>query len=130
MDYLAAVKEFHETYGNPINDRPYIQDEQLNELRVDLLREELGEMAVGLETNNPVEVLDALCDQLYVLMGAVLAFGFKDVFNAAFAEVQRSNMSKLDEDGNPIYREDGKVLKGPNYSPPDIKRILEDGGLL
>lgn len=122
---LDAVKEFHETYGLPVKDVPHITDEKTNQLRINLLQEELDELSEALANNDIVEVLDALTDLQYVLDGAYLSFGLHGLKESAFNEVQRSNMSKLGEDGKPIVREeDGKILKGPNYSAPDIKQFL------
>ena len=124
---LEQVKIFHETYGLPVKDAPDISDPQTNELRINLLAEELDELQEALANNDMVEVLDALTDLQYVLDGAYLSFGLHHLKTAAFEEVQRSNMSKLGEDGKPIRREsDGKVLKGPNYFKPDIAQFLKE----
>ena len=123
---LERVKIFHETYGLPVKENPDITDEKTNRLRIALLEEEVAELKVALEQGDMVEVLDALTDIQYVLDGAYLSFGMANLKEPAFAEVQRSNLSKLDETGKPIRREcDGKVLKGPNYSAPDIARFFE-----
>ena len=123
---LDRVREFHEVYGLPVAKAPNINDEKVNGLRVELLREELEELTVALKERDLVEVLDALTDIQYVLDGAYLSFGLQDLKEKAFAEVQRANMSKLGADGKPVVREsDGKILKGPNYTPPDIKSIVE-----
>ncbi len=122
---LEQVQEFHETYGLSVLDKASISDEKTNELRINLLAEELGELKEALEQGDMVETLDALIDLQYVLDGAFLSFGLHDVKNAAFDEVHRSNMSKLDADGKPIRREsDGKVLKGPNYFKPDMAQFI------
>lgn len=124
---LERVQIFHETYGLPVKDAPDISDEKVNALRVNLLAEELDELKEALAAGDMVEVLDALTDLQYVLDGAYLSFGLQHLKETAFAEVQRSNMSKLGEDGKPVVREsDGKILKGPNYSPPDIAQFLEE----
>jgi predicted HAD superfamily Cof-like phosphohydrolase len=121
------VKEFHETYGLPVRENPDLSCVQTNELRINLLEEELEELKEAIKDNNIVEVLDALTDLQYVLDGAYLSFGLHNVKDAAFEEVQRSNMSKLGEDGKPIRREsDGKILKGPNYFRPDIAKFIDD----
>ncbi len=122
---LALVAHFHETYGQPIKHRPNIDDDELNGLRVDLIKEEAEELEKALSERDPVAVLDALTDLQYVLDGAYLSLGFHQLKAEALCEVHRSNMSKLDEHGKPIYRADGKVLKGPNYTPPDLKSIVE-----
>ena len=123
---LGQVREFHETYGAAIKDAPDISDVDLNDFRVRLLQEELDELRDALADGDMVETLDALTDLQYVLDGAFLSLGLHDVKEAAFAEVHRSNMSKLGEDGKPILREsDGKVLKGPNYFKPDLAQFVE-----
>lgn len=124
---LEQVQEFHETYGLPVKDAPDLSCPQTNELRINLLAEELEELQEAIKDNDPVEVLDALIDLQYVLDGAFLSFGLRDVKDAAFNEVHRSNMSKLGEDGKPIRREgDGKVMKGPNYFKPDLAQFIKD----
>lgn len=124
---LEKVKIFHETYGLPVKDAPDISDERTNALRISLLAEELEELQEALAAGDMVEVLDALTDLQYVLDGAYLSFGLHHLKEAAFNEVQRSNMSKLGEDGKPVVREsDGKILKGPNYTPPDIAQFLKN----
>lgn len=123
---LERVQIFHETYGLPVEDKPTLSDPKTQELRINLLAEEVQELKEALENNDLVEVLDALTDIQYVLDGAYLSFGLQDLKETAFAEVQRSNMSKLGEDGKPIRREsDGKVMKGPNYFAPDLKVLLD-----
>lgn len=122
---LDQVREFHETYGLPVKNAPDISDPKTNDLRINLLAEELEELKEALAAGDIVEVLDALTDLQYVLDGAYLSFGLHDVKYAAFAEVQRSNMSKLGEDGKPIRREsDGKILKGPNFFEPDLSQFV------
>ncbi len=121
---LDLVREFHEVYEQPIHDKPNILDEDLNEFRLDLLYEELNELRDALFARDTVATLDALTDLQYVLDGAYLSLGFYRMKAAALAEVQRSNMSKLGEDGKPIKRADGKVLKGPNYSEPDFAKVI------
>lgn len=125
-DTLASVREFHEIYGAPVKERPDISDGNLNELRLRLLQEELDELRDALAAGDIVEVLDALTDLQYVLDGAYLSFGLHQIKDAAFDEVHRANMSKLGEDGKPILREgDNKVLKGPNYRPPNLKSLYQ-----
>ena len=124
---LDMVKKFHETYGLPVKETPDISDEKTNQLRINLLAEELDELKEALADGNIVEVLDALTDLQYVLDGAYLSFGLQALKMPAFEEVQRSNMSKLDEDGKPIVREeDGKILKGPNYFKPNLNQFIND----
>lgn len=123
---LDQVKEFHETYGLPVEKAPNISDAKTNALRINLLAEEVDELKEALEANDIVEVLDALTDIQYVLDGAYLSFGLQDLKTKAFDEVHRSNMSKLGEDGQPIRREsDGKILKGPNYFKPDLVQFIK-----
>lgn len=123
---LDLVKEFHQTYGQPIEDRPHILDQDLNAFRLDLLYEELDELRDALDAGDIVEVVDALGDLQYVLDGAFLAFGYHKMKDAVMKEIHRSNMSKLGPDGLPVLREDGKVMKGPDYSPPDLASVLRD----
>ena len=123
---LDQVQEFHETYGLPVENEQTTGNEQTKQLRINLLQEELDELKEALENNDFVETLDALIDLQYVLDGAFLSFGMQNVKEAAFNEVHRSNMSKLDEDGKPIRREgDGKVMKGPNYFKPDMSQFIK-----
>lgn len=123
---LEQVHEFHETYGAAIKSSPDISDKDLNDFRVRLLQEELDELKDALADGDIVETLDALTDLQYVLDGAFLSLGLHDVKDISFAEVHRSNMSKLGEDGKPILREsDGKVLKGPNYFKPDLSQFIK-----
>lgn len=122
---IDLVWEFHEKFHLPINKKPFIDNSSLNTLRMDLIEEEMIELDAALMERDQAKVLDALTDLQYVLDGAFLALGFADMKDAALEEVHRSNMSKLGEDGKPCYREDGKVLKGPNYTPPNLQRIID-----
>jgi predicted HAD superfamily Cof-like phosphohydrolase len=123
---LEQVTEFHETYGLSVHPAPDLSCETTKALRINLLQEELNELKEALANNDVLETLDALIDLQYVLDGAFLSFGLQQVKEAAFAEVHRSNMSKLGEDGQPIRRpEDGKVMKGPNYTPPDLTPFIK-----
>ncbi len=123
---LKKVGEFHAAFGAVTRESPEIGDEAVNQLRLRLLQEELDELKEALEKGDVVEVLDALTDLQYVLDGAFLAFGLHGLKKAAFDEVHRSNMSKLGRDGKPVLRpSDNKVLKGPDFSPPDLKAVLE-----
>lgn len=122
MTNFKAVGEFMNTFGQEVKTDADWPSEDTQKLRLELIAEELEEMWDAVENKDLVGVADALTDILYVTYGAGHAFGID--LDKCFAEVQRSNMSKLDEDGKPIYREDGKVLKGPNYSEPDLKSIL------
>jgi predicted HAD superfamily Cof-like phosphohydrolase len=124
---LELVKEFHEAFGHPIYATEAVTDSSNNDLfnlRTALIREELIELEEALNSRDAVETFDALCDLQYVLDGAFLALGFHKYKDAGMAEVHRSNMSKLGKDGKPIYREDGKILKGPDYTPPALAKIL------
>lgn len=126
-DKIAAVHEFHSAFGLGIQNQPTAQlGEAKNLLRYKLMREENEEYLEAANNGDLVEVADALGDMLYILCGTIIEHGMQDKIEAVFAEIQRSNMSKLGADGNPIYREDGKVLKGPNYFKPDIRSILEE----
>jgi predicted HAD superfamily Cof-like phosphohydrolase len=125
MTTLEQVKELHEKFGQPIEDKPFTNSSTINSLRIRLIDEECEELDHALVDRDNVEVLDALCDLQVVLDGAFLALGFWRVKDEAMAEVHRSNMSKLGTDGKPVLREDGKFLKGPNYSPPNLKPIVE-----
>jgi predicted HAD superfamily Cof-like phosphohydrolase len=121
---LEMVREFHEKFGHPIKSEPKLRDMEVVELRVNLIAEELNELRLAIILNDPTEALDALCDLQYVLDGAFLALGFAHVKDAAMAEVHRSNLSKLGADGKPVKRADGKILKGPNYTPPNLEQFL------
>ena len=119
---LNSVAEFHKTFKHPILSTPQIPSEDRCKLRVSLIAEELKELEEAIKDKDLVEVADALTDLLYVVYGAGHAFGID--LDKCFAEVQRSNMSKLGKDGMPIYNEHGKVMKGPNYSKPNLKQFL------
>ena len=118
--------DFMNAFGQEVLTEPTCPSPELAKLRLELIREEVEELNVGIEGMDIVEIADALTDILYVVYGAGHAFGID--LDECYAEVHRSNMSKLGEDGKPIYREDGKVLKGPNYFHPNLKDIL-DGAL-
>ena len=121
---LQMVKEFHKTFNHPVKGEYDISDKELNKLRLKLLREEVNELELALENGDILATLDALTDIQYVLDGAYLAFGLQKLKEVAFKEIHRSNMSKLDRNGFPIYREDGKILKGENYIAPDLKQFF------
>jgi predicted HAD superfamily Cof-like phosphohydrolase len=122
---LKKVEEFHRTFGLGVELEPTAQlDIQKVELRYDLMKEENEEYLEAAAKGDLVEVADALGDMLYILCGTIIEHGMQHKIEEVFEEIQRSNMSKLGEDGKPVYREDGKVLKGPNYSPPDLAKIL------
>ena len=122
MSNFDDVKTFMETYGQEVKIKPSFPSEKIVQLRYDLIKEELDELSLAINDKDIVEVADALTDLLYVVYGAGHAFGID--LDKCFAEVQRSNMSKLGEDGNPIYNENGKVMKGPNYSKPNLKQFF------
>lgn len=121
---LDQVKEFHQAFGHPVKDVPDLSDRKLNDLRVNLLVEEVKELNDAMGVNDTVAALDALLDIQYVLDGAFLALGFHNVKDEGFDRVHQSNMSKLGEDGKPVLREDGKILKGPNYKKVDLTDLV------
>ena len=122
---INAVQAFHEAFGLGIEHTPVAKlDPDKIKLRFNLMAEENEEYLEAAENNDIVEVADALGDMLYILCGTILEHGMQHKIEDVFNEIQRSNMSKLGEDGNPIYREDGKVLKGPNYFKPNIAEIM------
>ena len=123
--YLDSVSEFHEKFNVEQGTSPRLISEQDWILRHKLMKEENQEYIEACANNDLVEIADALGDQLYILCGTILKHGLQDKIEEVFDEIQRSNMSKLDNEGNPIYREDGKILKGINYFPPNIKKILD-----
>jgi predicted HAD superfamily Cof-like phosphohydrolase len=125
INKLKAVQEFHKAFGLGIQHQPIAKlEEHKLKLRFDLMAEENEEYLLAAKNNDLVEVADALGDMLYILCGTILEHGMQYKIEEVFNEIQRSNMSKLGEDGNPIYREDGKVLKGPNYFKPNIANII------
>lgn len=124
---IAAVEEFHSAFGLGINHKPVADlGAAKNLLRYHLMKEENEEYLEAAENNDLAEVADALGDMLYILCGTIIEHGMQYKIEEVFNEIQRSNMSKLGDDGKPIYREDGKVLKGPNYFKPEIRKILEE----
>jgi predicted HAD superfamily Cof-like phosphohydrolase len=123
---IAAVQTFHEAFGLGMKDSPTANlDTNKNLLRYKLMREENEEYLDAANNKDLIEVADALGDMLYILCGTIIEHGMQHKIEEVFNEIQKSNMSKLGADGNPIYREDGKVLKGPTYFKPDIKTILD-----
>ena len=124
-DKILAVKEFHKAFKLDYLDKPKADlGIDKNKLRFNLMKEENEEYFEAANNNDMIEVADALGDMLYILCGTIIEHGMQHKIDEIFSEIQNSNMSKLGADGNPIYREDGKVLKGPNYFKPDIKGIL------
>ena len=122
MTNFEKVRLFMQTYGQEVKDKAEFSDAKTNKLRIDLIKEELEELTEAMQDENLLEVADALTDILYVTYGAGHAFGID--LDKCFEEVQNSNMSKLGEDGKPIYNEAGKVMKGPNYFKPDLSKYL------
>ena len=122
MSNFTDVKKFMQTFGQEVKNRPAFPEEKIQNLRIKLIDEELKEFREAIKNKDIVEVADALTDILYVTYGAGHAFGID--LDKCFHEVQNSNMSKLDDNGSPIYNKDGKVMKGPKYFKPDLKKIL------
>ena len=122
---FELVGDFMEVFGQQVNCEPTLRDRAIQDLRVDLISEELEELELAITNQDIVEVADALTDLLYVVYGAGHAFGID--LDECFMEVHESNMSKLGEDGKPIYREDGKVLKGPDYFEPNLTPFILKG---
>ena len=123
MSNFEDVRKFMKTFGQIIRTKPQFPDKKTMRLRFDLIREELNELEQAMKTRNLKEVADALTDILYVTYGAGYAYGIN--LDKCFKEVQRANMSKLGENGKPIYDETGKVMKGPNYLEPNLKQFVE-----
>ena len=123
MTNFEKVKTFMETFGQEVKSKPSFSSEKINDLRYNLIKEELEELKDAIDKNDLLEVADALTDILYVTYGAGHAFGID--LDSCFDEVQNSNMSKLGEDGKPIFNEFGKVMKGPNYYKPNLSKFLK-----
>ena len=122
MSNFSKVGTFMKTFGQEVKTKPSFSTEKINKLRIDLIKEELGELTEAMNNKDLLEVADALTDILYVTYGAGHAFGID--LDKCFQEVQNSNMSKLDQNGKPIYNEKGKVMKGPNYFKPDLTKFV------
>ena len=122
MSNFESVKKFMETFGQEIKEKAEFPDDRITALRLDLIKEELNELKEAIENKDIKEVADALTDILYVTYGAGHAFGIN--LDKCFEEVQKSNMSKLGENGKPIYNEKGKVMKGPNYFKPNLSKFV------
>ena len=122
MSNFSKVGTFMKTFGQEVKTKPSLSSEKINKLRIDLIKEELEELTEAMNNKDLLEVADALTDILYVTYGAGHAFGVD--LDKCFKEVQNSNMSKLDEDGKPIYNDAGKVIKGPNYFKPDLSKFV------
>jgi predicted HAD superfamily Cof-like phosphohydrolase len=123
MSNFKDVKIFMEKFGQMVRTKPQFPDDKTMQLRLDLIKEELNELEEAMKTKNLKEVADALTDILYVTYGAGYAYGID--LDQCFKEVQRANMSKLGEDGKPIYNDQGKVMKGPNYTKPDLSKFVK-----
>ena len=122
MSNFSKVGIFMKTFGQDVKNKPSFSTDKINKLRIDLIKEELNELQEAMKNNDLLEVADALTDILYVTYGAGHAFGID--LDKCFNEVQNSNMSKLDENGKPIYNDAGKVMKGPNYFKPDLSKFI------
>ena len=122
MSNFSKVGIFMKTFGQEVKNKPAFSTDKINKLRLDLIKEELSELTDAMKNKDLLEVADALTDILYVTYGAGHAFGID--LDKCFDEVQNSNMSKLDENGKPIYNENGKVMKGPNYFKPDLSKFI------
>ena len=122
MSNFSKVGVFMKTFGQEVKDKPSFSTDKINKLRLDLITEELSELTEAMNNKDLLEVADALTDILYVTYGAGHAFGIN--LDKCFEEVQNSNMSKLDDNGKPIYNEHGKVMKGPNYFKPDLTKFI------
>ena len=123
MTNFEKVSNFMKTFGQEVKTKPSLSNDKINNLRLSLIKEELDELTNAIKKKDLVEVADALTDILYVTYGAGHAFGIN--LDRCFDEVQRSNMSKLGADSKPIYNENGKVMKGPNYFKPDLSRFIK-----
>ena len=122
MSNFNKVGIFMKTFGQEVKTKPSFSSDKINKLRIDLIKEELDELKEAMKNNDLLEVADALTDILYVTYGAGHAFGIN--LDKCFDEVQNSNMSKLNENGEPIYNESGKVMKGPNYFKPNLTKFV------
>ena len=122
MTNFNKVKLFMKSFGQEVKNKPSFSTTKINELRFNLIKEELEELKEAMSNNDLLEVADALTDILYVTYGAGHAFGIN--LDECFDEVRKSNMSKLDLEGKPIFNDDGKVMKGPNYFKPNLKKFL------
>lgn len=124
---ISSVEAFHKAFNLTLNVEPITDlGENIHLLRFNLMKEENEEYLEATKNGDLVEIADALGDMLYILCGTIVSHGLQDKMQDVFNEIQRSNMSKLDENGNPIYREDGKVLKGPNYFRPNLKQFFNE----
>ena len=122
MSNFSKVGTFMKTFGQEVKNKPSFSSKKINKLRIDLIKEEIEELTEAMKNKDLLEVADALTDILYVTYGAGHAFGID--LDRCFDEVQNSNMSKLDNNGRPIYNDNGKVMKGPNYFKPDLSKFI------
>lgn len=124
---VEAVTAFHQAFGLNVSTNPTVDlPKEIKKLRYNLMKEENEEYLEAIKNDDLVEVADALGDMLYILCGTIISHGLQDKMESIFDEIQRSNLSKLDSNGKPIYREDGKVMKGPHYFKPNIAAILKE----
>lgn len=126
QEHIKRVEEFHNSFNITNHHRPNLLSQNEYELRYNLIKEENEEYLNACKNKDIIEIADALGDILYIALGTLLKHGLQYKIDEIFEEIHKSNMSKLGEDGKPIYREDGKVLKSTNYFRPDIKRILNN----
>lgn len=124
-DYIEMVGDFHTVFDQKDGNKPRLINTNEGKLRYSLLAEENNEYLEAVEANDLVGIADALGDQLYIIYGTILKHGLQHKIEEVFKEIHRSNMSKLGANGKPIYREDGKILKGPSYFRPNIKSIIQ-----
>ena len=126
-DNIGKVREFHEVFGLEYHETPNANiSKRIYELRHRLMQEENDEYLEACEKGDLTQIADALGDKMYILFGSIIAHGLQYKIEEVFHEIHRSNMSKLDEEGKPIYREDGKIMKSSNYFLPDIRKVLEE----
>ena len=123
MTNFEKVGNFMKTFGQEVKEKPSLSSEKINKLRIDLIEEELDELKSAMNNKDLLEVADALTDILYVTYGAGHAFGIN--LDKCFEEVQNSNMSKLDDNGKPIFNDNGKVMKGPKYFKPNLNKVIK-----
>ena len=123
-EQISKVAQFHELFNQSNSTAPTLQPEEICYLRHSLMAEENDEYIEACAEGNIVGIADALGDMMYILCGTILKHGMQHVIENVFDEIHRSNLSKLDPDGNPVIRDDGKIIKGPDYQPPDIKKFL------
>ena len=124
---IEAVIKFHNAFGLSLEKKPNAKlSNEISKLRFELMKEENEEYLIAAQKKDLIEIGDALGDMLYILCGTIISHGFQDKIESIFDEIQKSNMSKIGADGKPIYREDGKVLKGPNYFKPNIEKVLKE----